>query len=126
MRGTIDGRSYGYVHITGDLIGTVEARSYTTVVIDGDLIGTIKVSSYATIVLRGRLRGAIDPKGSCWSTIFLQGFRTRTDLEAIAGDFHQFTLHVQSSELPVGKQPDAVGTFRDVIVADPIWKKLAR
>ena len=126
LAGTVTGDSYGHLHITGSLTGTVEANSYTTVVIDGDLVGTLKIRSYATVVLRGRLLGKIDPSGSCWSTLYLQGFWSRASVEAIEGSFSQFTLHVQSSEMPVGKVEGKVGPWREVIVADPVWKKLAR
>jgi len=124
MSGRIVGDSYGYLHITGTLSGTVEANSYTTVVIDGDLAGTLKVRSWVTVVLRGRLLGKIDPSGS--GTLYLQGFWSRRDVEAIEGQFSQFTLHVQSSDMPIGKVEGKVGSWQEVIVADPVWKKLAR
>ena len=126
MRGKVNVRSYAYVHVTGDLVGGVDAGSYATIVVDGDLVGTLKVRSYVTLLLRGRLRGKIDPSGSCWSTFYFQGFRTRADVEAMEGDFHQVTLHLESSDMPEGKVTPVPGTWQEVVVGDPAWKKIER
>ena len=49
----------------------------------------------------------------------------RAELEAMTGDFRQVTLHVRESDLAVGKHKD-IGRWREVIVGDKIWQKLAR
>ncbi len=126
MAGTIDGGGYGYLHITGSLTGTIDAHSYTTIVIDGDLAGTLKVRSYVTLVVARAPARQDRPVRLVLEHALSAGFWSRQVVEAIEGDFHQFTLHVQSSEMPVGKVEGKVGPWREVIVADPVWKKLAR
>jgi hypothetical protein len=126
MAGAVRFGSYGYLHISGDLIGEVDAGSYATIVIDGDILGTLKVRSYVILLLRGRLLGKIDVDGACWSTFYFQGFRSRAELEAIPGNKRQITLHVESSDAPAGKIEGSIGTWRDVIVGDPAWKKIER
>ncbi len=124
MAGKVRIRSYAYLHVTGDLTGEVDVGSYATIVIDGDLRGTLKVRSYVTLLLRGRLFGKIDPSGSCWSTFWFQGWRSRAEIEGMEGRFSQVTLHLEQTDAPPGKLDPTPGTWREVIVADPGWKKI--
>lgn len=126
MAGKIDVQSYAYIHIQGDLVGEVDAGSYATVVIDGDVRGTLKVRSYVTLLLRGRVIGKIDPTGACWSTFWFAGTHFRSAVEGMEGNFGQVTLHVEASDAPQGKVDPPLGSWREVIVADPAWSKLGR
>jgi hypothetical protein len=125
MAGRIDVKSYGYVYIDGDLTGTVNVNSYATVIIEGNLRGTLRVRSYTTLLLRGRVYGRLDCHGSCWSTFYLEAPHTREDLERLGDGYGSVTLHVKASDLTDGKH-EGVGSWREVIVGDPIWKGLAR
>jgi hypothetical protein len=125
MAGQIDVRSYGYVYIDGDLTGTVNIGSYTTIIVEGDLKGTLKVRSYTDFLLRGRITGTLDCNGSCWSTFYFERHMTQEDLERLGPGFRSVTLHLRSSDLPDGKH-EKIGSWREVIVGDPLWKKLAR
>ncbi|MCZ6573353.1 MAG: polymer-forming cytoskeletal protein [Planctomycetota bacterium] len=125
MAGNVEVNSYGYVYIDGDLTGTVHIKSYATVVIEGDLVGTLKVRSYTDLLLRGRIRGNLDAKGSCWSTFYLESPILQAELEALPSNFRSVTLHVRECDLPPGKHKK-IGTWREVIVGDPIWQKIAR
>ena len=124
MNGTVAARSFGYIHIAGDLQGTVEVDAPTTIVIDRDLAGSLVLRSNATVVLRGRLVGSLDPRSI--GTIYFQHIGSRSDLAAMRGNFSQYTAHVRYSDMPEGRVIGPVGTWREVIVADPVWKKLAR
>ncbi|MEM8885557.1 MAG: hypothetical protein AAGD14_15940 [Planctomycetota bacterium] len=125
MEGTVDVKSYGYVHIAGDLVGQVNVNSYATVVITGDIVGTLKVRSYTNLLLHGRIVGTLDAKGSCWSTFYLDGYYARTELEQLGDGFGSVTLHVRESDLAPGKH-EKIGSWRSVIVGDPVWKKLQK
>jgi hypothetical protein len=125
MAGRVDVKSYGLVYIDGDLTGTVNVNSYATVIIEGSLRGTLRVRSYTSLLLRGRVYGTLDCKGSCWSTFFFEAPHTREDLERMGDGFGSVTLHLKSSDLSDGKH-EKVGSWREVIVGDPVWKGLAR
>lgn len=125
MAGTVDVKSYGYVHITGNLTGQVNINSYATVVIDGDILGKLKVRSYTDLLLRGRIIGKLDAQGSCWSTFYFENYTSQRELEELPGNFGSVTLHVRESDLAPGKHKD-IGTWREVIVGDKVWEKLAR
>ena len=125
MAGTIDVKSYGFVHIAGDLTGTVNVNSYATVVIDGDLIGTLKVRSYTKLLLRGQVRlGKLDMKGSCWSDFYFESYHSRADLEKLGVNARSVTLHVKQSDLRPGKQTQKIGDWREVIVGGDVWTKI--
>ena len=121
----MDVRSYGYVHIAGDLAGEVNINSYATVVIDGDIVGTLKVRSYTDLLLHGRIRGKLDAKGSCWSTFYFDGYYSQADLVDLGGSFSSVTLHVRESDLATGRHKK-IGTWREVIVGQEVWKSLAK
>ena len=127
LDGTVHVGSYAYVHITGNLRGRLVCDSYCTVVVEGNISGRIEIKSYVTLHLNGRF---IDPErsfqaaGSCWSTFYFQRHHTAADLESFRGA-RQITLHVRSSDLPSGSH-EGIGSWRKVIVGDPIWGKTAR
>ncbi len=130
MRGHLQLNSYGYAYLDGPLEGTLELNSYSTVVLEQGLTGTIKLRSYANALIRGPFRGKLDAKGSCWSTLYLDGMHLEHELldlcsENASGDFDQITVHVRMSNLADGEHEN-IGTWRKVIVNDPIWNKLAR
>ena len=100
-------------------------KSYATVVIDGDILGTLKVRSYTDLLLRGRIIGKLDAQGSCWSTFYFENYTSQRELEELPGNFGSVTLHVRESDLPVGKHEN-IGTWREVIVGDKVWERLAR
>jgi hypothetical protein len=125
MAGLLHTKSYGYLHVEGDVTGTVRLDSYTTLVVGGDVRGKVEVRSYAKFLLRGRVLGTVDVQGACWSTFYFQGYWTREAIEAFGRGFGQVTLHVESSDLPVGKH-EGVGSWRSVTVADPVWETLRR
>ena len=39
------------------------------------------------------------------------------------GDFQQITLHIEKSSDLADGEHEGIGTWRKVIVGDPIWKK---
>ena len=125
MAGQLRVDSYGYVYLQGNLEGTLELNSYATVYITGDVLGTLKVRSYVDLYLGGLVRGKLDVKGSCWSTFYFDGNYHESDLEEMEGDFGQITLHVRSSSLGVGEH-EGIGTWRKVIVGDPVWEGLGK
>lgn len=128
MHGQIDIRSYGYVYINGPMEGALNIDSYATVVLERGLAGTLNLRSYANILIRGRITGTLDAKGSCWSTVYLDGTYTEAeliDLSERAADMDQITLHVRVADLADGEHEE-IGTWRKVIVGDPIWGSLAK
>lgn len=129
VAGDVDGAlrlgGYGHLHVGGSVRGVLELESYGSVVVLGDVIGTLMMRSYVDVYVRGRVYGTIDVKGSCWSTLYLQSFVSRAELEAMPGDFHAITLHLAASDLAVGTHED-VGTWRKVLVGDPVWGRLGR
>jgi hypothetical protein len=125
LDGKVEVRSYAYVHVSGDLTGEVDVGSYATVVIDGDIRGTLRVRSYTDLLLRGRILGALETKGSCWCDFWFESYFGRSDLEALPGPFGSVTLHLLRTDLPPGKH-EKVGTWREVIVGEPVWDKLRR
>lgn len=114
--------SYSYAYLEGPLGGTLEIDSYATVYLAGDLLGTLKVRSYTDLYLKGRLLGTLDAMGSCWCTFYFDGYHSKQDLASLPGDRGQITLHVRSSDLPAGTHKK-VGSWREVIVADKVWKR---
>ena len=125
LAGTVKLEGYGYVHVGRDVLGVLDLRGYATAAILGDLRGTVRVRSYIDLYVRGRVFGKLDVRGSCWSTFYLQLFLSRADLEAMPGNFRSITLHLMQSDLPTGSHKN-VGTWREVIVGDAVWQKLAR
>jgi RNA polymerase sigma-70 factor (ECF subfamily) len=128
MEGRIGMKSYGYLYVDGPVVGEVELRSYSTVVLEQGFSGTIKLRSYSNMLVRGPITGTLDAKGSCWSTLYLDGTYTTARLIELSegeGDMHQMTLHVRTSDLPDGEYED-VGSWRRVIVGDPAWESLAK
>ncbi len=129
MYGQIDIRKYGYVYLDGPMEGTLDLDSYATVVLERGLAGTLKLRSYGDILIRGRITGTIDAEGSCWSTIYLDNTYTEAELiamgEKAAADMDQITLHVRVADLADGEH-EGIGTWRKVIVGDPIWESLAK
>lgn len=125
MGGRVDFKSYGYLYVDGDLTGTVTGGCYATIVIEGDLVGTLEVRSYTDLLLRGAISGTLDCRGSGWCTFYFERYHSRSDLDALGRGFGGVTLHVRESDLPAGKHTD-VGSWREVIVGDPLWEKLAR
>ena len=122
LDGEVTNHSYAYMYVGGDLTGQVHVKSYASVVVLGDVRGTLKVRSYTTLYLRGRVRGRLDCKGSCWSTFYLDGHWTQSELEALGEGFGSVTLHVRSSDLDVGEHEE-IGSWRQVIVGDKSWAR---
>ena len=128
MLGRIDVDSYAYVYVDGPLQGELNIDSYATVVLQRGLAGTLRLRSYADILIRGHITGSLDVKGSCWSTVYLDDFYSESELIAMSqngSSMHQITLHVRSSDLPSGEYDD-VGTWRHVIIDDPVWTQFAK
>tara|TARA_R110002096_G_scaffold33456_2_gene96692 strand:+ start:14041 stop:15606 length:1566 start_codon:yes stop_codon:yes gene_type:complete len=128
LEGTATVDSYGYLYVDGPVTGRVNLDSYSTVVLEKGLAGTLDMNSYSDILIRGQITGSIDASGSCWSTLYLDGFYSEWQLEEMSkasGDFDQITLHLRSSDLRDGEH-EGVGDWRNVIVGDPVWDKLAR
>lgn len=124
LEGTMRTDGYGYVFVGRDVLGTLDLRSYATATVLGDVRGKIRVRSYIDLYVRGRMLGTLDLKGSCWSTFYFQSFLGRADLERLKGS-KQVTLHLRVSDLAPGRHTD-IGQWREVIVGDPVWEKLAR
>ncbi|MBK6942061.1 MAG: RNA polymerase sigma factor [Planctomycetes bacterium] len=125
MSGTIDVESYGYVCLAGPLNGTLNINSYATVVLEGDLVGSLRVRSYTELLLRGRILGTLDTKSSGWCDFWFDGYWTAAELEALGKDADQVTLHVRSSDLPIGEH-EGFGGWRKVIVGDARFDEFPR
>ncbi|MBL8765920.1 MAG: hypothetical protein JNL94_01055, partial [Planctomycetes bacterium] len=125
MNGTIDVESYGYVCLAGPLYGTLNIESYATVVLEGDLVGSLRVRSYTDLLLRGRILGTLDTKSSGWCDFWFDGYWTAAELEALGKDTDQVTLHVRSSDLPIGEH-EGFGGWRKVIVGDARFDEFPR
>lgn len=125
MNGTIDVKSYGYVYLAGPLNGTLNIDSYATVVLEGDLVGSLRVRSYTDLLLRGRIFGALDTRSSGWCDFWFDGYWTRADLEALGKEAGQVTLHVRSSDLPIGEH-EGFGGWRRVIVGEQQFERFPR
>jgi len=130
MRGRIDLDSYGYIYVDGPMEGTLNLDSYSTVVLKQGLSGTVLLRSYADMLIKGPITGTINADGSCWCTLYFDGKHSAASLAKMSpprrgrADFHQITLHIESSDdLAVGSHKD-IGSWREVIVGDPIWEKL--
>ena len=129
MRGRIDLESYGYIYVDGPMEGTLNLDSYATVVLRQGLDGTVLLRSYTDMLIQGPIKGTIDADGSCWCTLYFDGKYTAAELTKMApaararGDFHQITLHVRESDLAAGEHKN-IGSWRNVIVGDPVWEKL--
>ena len=125
--GALDGEvqvdSYSYVYVDGPAHGTIDIRSYATVCLLGDLVGTLRVRSYTDLLLRGRVLGELDTDGSGWCDFYFDGYYDRATLEALGDDRSQITLHVRSSDLAPGEYK-GIGSWRNVIVGDPLWSKI--
>lgn len=124
LEGLLRTEGYSYVYVGGDLTGTLDVDSYTTAAILGDVRGKIRLRSYTDLYVRGRILGTLDIQGSGWCTFYLQTFHSRSEIERLAGS-DQITVHVMRSDLPAGEHT-GVGKWRQVIVGDPLWQKLAR
>lgn len=125
MAGRIVADSYGYVYISGDLTGEILCESYSTVVVEGDVTGIVHMGSYVSLFLGGSFRGGTLPQmnGSCWSTIYIDGYTSRSELETLVGD-DQVTVHLHRSDLVPGSHKD-VGKWREVVVGDEVWSQMA-
>ena len=131
MRGRIDLDSYGYIYVDGPMEGTLNLDSYATVVLRQGLDGTVLLRSYTDMLIQGPINGTIDANGSCWCTLYFDGEYSAAALAKMSparggarGDLHQITLHVrESDDLAAGEHED-IGSWRKVIVGDPVWEKL--
>ena len=65
---------------------------------------------------------AADASG--WCTFYFQSLLGRAEVEQLAGN-QQVTLHLMQSDLAPGRYTD-VGQWREVIVGDPVWQRLAQ
>ena len=130
MLGRIDLESYGYIHVDGPMEGTLNLDSYATVVLRKGLAGTVFLRSYTDMLIQGPITGTIDAKGSCWCTLYFAGKYSKAELAKLSpasrtpGDFHQITLHVRESDDLAAGEYENIGSWRKVIVGDPVWKKL--
>lgn len=124
LEGRLRTDGYAFLFVGRDLLGTLDIRSYTTAVVLGDVRGTIRVRSYTNLFVRGRLLGSLDLDGSGWCTFYFQSFLGRAEVEQLPGN-RSITLHLMQSDLPPGKH-QGVGKWREVIVGDRVWERLAR
>jgi hypothetical protein len=130
MLGQIDLESYGYIYIDGPMQGTLNLDSYSTVVLRKGMAGKLNLRSYADILIQGPITGTIDANGSCWCTLYFDGKYSAKKLAAMSpaqgagGDFHQITLHIRESDDLDAGEHENVGSWRKVIVGDPVWKTL--
>lgn len=123
MEGEVQVKSYSYVYVDGPMRGSIDIQSYATVCLMGDLVGTLKVRSYTDLLLRGRILGDLDTTNSGWCDFYFDGYYDRATLEEMGDDRDQITLHVRNSDLAPGEHGD-IGTWRKVIVGDPLWSDL--
>ena len=128
MKGRIDLGSYGYIFVDGPMEGTLNLDSYSTVVLKQGMSGTLRMRSYTDLLVQGPITGTIDANGSCWSTCYFDGEYSNAELVKMSpvrgrGDFQQITLHIEKSSDLADGEHEGIGTWRKVIVGDPIWKK---